>query len=185
MVITTAKPTSLESFLELPETKPASELINGQITQKPMPQGEYSRLQVKLSTNINHAIETPKIAYAFSALRCTFGGISIVPDISVFRWNRIPQRESGRIVNRFQIQPDWAIEILSSDQRQNKVLANLLHYIEHGTELVWLLEPEDENILVVFSDRSIQIFEGTQTLPVLNGVDLRLTSEQIFELLRF
>jgi Uma2 family endonuclease len=44
MVIAAAKLHSLETFLELPETKPASEFINGQITQKVMPQGENSRL---------------------------------------------------------------------------------------------------------------------------------------------
>lgn len=43
MVITAATPHSLEAFLELPETKPASEFINGQIIQKVMPQGEHSR----------------------------------------------------------------------------------------------------------------------------------------------
>ena len=43
MVITAAKPHSLETFLELPETKPASEFINDKISQKPMPQGKHSR----------------------------------------------------------------------------------------------------------------------------------------------
>ena len=39
MVLTnpTAK-ISLDEFLQLPETKPASEYINGQVYQKPMPQ---------------------------------------------------------------------------------------------------------------------------------------------------
>ena len=149
-----------------------------------MPQGEHSRLQVKLVTNINQLTEIQQIAYAFSELRCTFGGASIVPDVSVFRWARIPRNVSSRIVNRFEICPDWAIEILSPDQRQNKVLANLLHCIENGTELGWLLNPEDENILVV-SDRRIQIFKGADTLPVLNGINLELTSEQIFSWLNF
>jgi len=185
MVITTAKPTSLESFLDLPETKPAAEFINGKITQKTMPQGEHSRLQVKLCTDINQVTETPKIAYAFSELRCSFGGASIVPDISVFRWERIPRNPSGRIANRFELHPDWAIEILSPDQRQNKVVANLLHCIEYGTELGWLLDPKDENILVIFGDRRIQIFEGSQSLPVLGGIDLNLTPAQIFEWLSF
>ena len=36
---------SLDEFLKLPETKPASEFINGKIKQKPMPQGEHSRIQ--------------------------------------------------------------------------------------------------------------------------------------------
>ncbi|MBC7971575.1 MAG: Uma2 family endonuclease, partial [Verrucomicrobia bacterium] len=37
MTIATQKPTTLEEFLKLPETKPASEYINGSIIQKPMP----------------------------------------------------------------------------------------------------------------------------------------------------
>ena len=96
MVVATTKPTSLESFLSLPETKPACEFLNGQVIQKPMPQGKHSRLQIKLSTSINQVAEIPKIAYAFSELRCTFGGASIVPDISVFRWERIPLDKSGK-----------------------------------------------------------------------------------------
>ena len=185
MVSTTTKPASLESFLSLSETKPACEFLDGQIIQKPMPQGKHSRLQIKLSTNINQVVEIPKIAYAFSELRCTFGGASIVPDIAVFRWERIPRDKSGQVSNRFQTYPDWAIEILSPDQRQNKVLANLLHCVDHGTELGWLLDPKDQNILVISGDRRIQIFQGIDQLPVLNGINLELTAEQIFGWLKF
>ncbi len=39
---------SLEEFLQLPETKPASEYIDGQIVQKPMPKSRHSRLQGRL-----------------------------------------------------------------------------------------------------------------------------------------
>ena len=39
----TSVPT-LEEFLQLPETKPASEYIDGKIYQKPMPQGKHSTL---------------------------------------------------------------------------------------------------------------------------------------------
>ena len=35
---------SFEEFLALPETKPASEYINGNIYQKPMPQAQHSCL---------------------------------------------------------------------------------------------------------------------------------------------
>jgi Uma2 family endonuclease len=76
---------SLEAFLELPETKPASEFMHGEIIQKPMPQGEHSRLQAKFCTTIDEVAEAPKIAYTFPELRCTFGGASIVPDVAVFR----------------------------------------------------------------------------------------------------
>lgn len=185
MILTTAKPTGLEVFLNLPETTPASEFLNGQITQKPMPQGKHSRLQVKLCTAINQVAETPKLAYAFPELRCTFGGASIVPDIAIFRWQRIPRNDSGRVENRFTLHPDWAIEILSPEQRHNKVLANLVHCIDHGTELGWLLDTEDETLLVIFPDRPLKIFQGAQTVPVLEGIDLALTVKEIFEWLNF
>jgi Uma2 family endonuclease len=57
--MTTAAPRSitLEEFLEFPETKPASEYIDGEIIQKPMPKGRHSRLQVKLCTDINQVAE--------------------------------------------------------------------------------------------------------------------------------
>ncbi|WP_156815418.1 hypothetical protein [Pseudanabaena sp. PCC 6802] len=48
-----------------------------------------------------------------------------------------------------------------------------------------MLDPEDRNILVVFGDRRIQIFQGSDRIPVLNGLELELTSEQIFNWLSF
>lgn len=176
-----AKPKlTLDEFLKLPETKPASELINGEIIQKPMPQGEHSLLQTSLCEVINKVAKSKKIAHAFPELRCTFGGSSIVPDVSVFRWARIPLTSSGRIANRFEIYLDWAIEILSPDQRQTKVLSNLLHCSRNGTELGWLIYPEDESILAVFPGQQVEIYTGASQLPILNGIELKLTVEEVF-----
>jgi len=40
---------TLEEFLKLPETKPASEYINGAIEQKKMPKGKHDDKQLKVS----------------------------------------------------------------------------------------------------------------------------------------
>lgn len=90
----------LEEFLKLLETKSASKSIAGEITLKSMPQGEYSLIQVELCEAINQAAKPGKIAYALPKLRCTFPGRSIVPDLSVFPWERI-HRHDGKIANRF------------------------------------------------------------------------------------
>jgi Uma2 family endonuclease len=58
-------------------------------------------------------------------LRCTFGGRSLVPDIAVFEWSRIPLNANGEIENRFEIVPDWTIEILSPDQNPTRVINNI------------------------------------------------------------
>jgi Uma2 family endonuclease len=177
---TITQPLTLEEFLKLPETKPASEFINGEIFQKPIPQGEHSRLQFKLCAVVNEVAEPQKIAIAFPELRCTFGGDAVVPDVVVFRWERIPVRPSGRIANCFEIHPDWSIEILSPDQSQTKVLGKLLHCSQHGTELGWLIDPEEESILVVFPEQRVQLLRGTAPLPILSEIELELTVEQVF-----
>lgn len=103
---TTTKLITLSELLKLPETKPSSEFINSQIHQKPMPQGKHSTLQIRLADTINQAGFPQQLAYAFPKLRCTFGGRSIVPDIAVFKWDRIPFDTDGEVANTFELFPD-------------------------------------------------------------------------------
>ena len=109
MVQTPTKPLTLTEFLQIPETKPASEFIDGDIIQKPMPQGKHSTLQLDLGSSVNQVLKNKRIARAYSELRCTFGGRSIVPDISVFVWEHIPRDRDGKVSNLFEIAPDWTI----------------------------------------------------------------------------
>ena len=175
---------TLEAFLRRPETKPASEYINGCITQKPMPKGRHSRLQGKLCTTINQVAEAAKLAYAFPELRCTFGGRSIIPDIAVFRWERIPFTPNGDVPDNFELAPDWTIEILSPDQSPNKVLGNILHCIEHGAHLGWFVDPDDLSILLLRPDQQPALYQNDQMLPVLAELDMNLTAYQLFSWLK-
>jgi len=184
MTIALAPTLSLEEFLKLPETKPASEFVEGRIDQKPMPQGKHSRLQFKLCETVNQVAEAPKIALAFPELRCTFGNRSIIPDISVFSWERIPLDANREIENVFKIPPDWVIEILSPDQNATKVISNLLHCLNHGTKLGWFVDPGDRIILVFLPGQQPIELTGSQILPILQSVALDLTAEQVFGWLR-
>ncbi len=175
---------TLAEFLALPETKPASEFIAGSIDQKPMPQGQHSRLQLKLCNLINDVAEATAIAMALPELRCTFGDRSIVPDIAVFRWERIPFEPSGDIGNAFQIAPDWTIEILSPDQKDTKVIRNILYCLNSGTSLGWLIYPDDRIILAFPANKSPIELSGSDRLPVLSELDLNITVDDVFGLLR-
>jgi len=179
MVQARSKPLTLTAFLKLPETKPASEYVNGHIIQKPMPKGRHSRLQGKLCAAINQVAEAPKIAYAFP-VRCSFGGRSIVPDVAVFRWERIPFTPEGDVPDNFELPPDWTIEILSPDQRPNKVLGNVLHCLEHGSRLGWFIDPDDLSILYLLPQQQPVLCQTDQLLPVLPDLELALTADQVF-----
>jgi len=183
MVQSPIKVMTLAEFLLLPETKPANEFIDGKIIQKPMPQGKHSLIQSELTANINGAFKPQRLVRAFSELRCSFGGRSTVPDVAVFDSDRIPRDENGDIANMFAIAPDWAIEILSPDQSQTKVTKNILHCLQHGTQMGWLIDPAERSVLVYSAERSIQIFDAeNDVLPVPEFVkDFHLTLGDLFK----
>jgi Uma2 family endonuclease len=182
MVQTSIKPISLEAFLKLPETKPASEFVDGQIIQKPMPQGKHSTIQSDLSSAINLDLKPQRIARAYTELRCTFGDRSTIPDLAVFSWERIPRDNNGKVANVFAIAPNWTIEILSPDQSQTKVVRNILHCLSNGTQMGWLIDPEEELVFVYLADRTISVFEEKDDLlPVPEfATSFQLTVGQIF-----
>lgn len=186
MVQIPEKTITLEEFLKLPETKPASEYIDGQVIQKPMPQGKHSKLQGKLVTAINQVVEDQKIALAFPELRCTFGGRSLIPDIAVFAWNRIPVDDNGDIANVFPICPNWTIEILSPDQSPTKVTGNILHCLNNGCQIGWLIDPDEQSILIYPVGQQPQLLqEEKDILPVPGLVaDLHLTVNDVFSWLK-
>ena len=182
MMTTSSKPITLEEFLALPETKPASEYIDGKIIQKPMPKGKHSTIQGELIIALNSALKPQKIARAFSKLRCTFGERSTVPDVSVFTWDRIPRDANGEIANLFQTAPDWTIEILSPEQSQTRVTRNILYCLDNGTQLGWLIDPREQSVIVYFPQRKIAFFEtATDVLPVPDfAAAFKLTLGKLF-----
>ncbi len=185
MVQTPTRIMTLEVFLQQPETKPASEYIDGQIVQKPMPQGEHSTLQRDLTRDIDDALSSSKVAHAYPELRCTFGGRSVVPDISVFRWERIPREPNGRVSNRFELYPDWVIEILSPGQSPTKVMRNILHCLGHGTEMGWMIDAEESCVFVYQPNQTPQFFDEPQMVfpvPVFAGM-VEITVKHLFDYL--
>lgn len=181
----TAPRLTLAEFLAMPETKPASEFIDGEIIQKPMPKGKHSRLQGSLTTAINQASEGDRIALAFPELRCTFGTRAIVPDVAVFTWGRIPFTADDDVPDDFELAPDWTIEILSPDQSPIRVIDNILYALRGGSRLGWLISPEDRSVMTFLPGQQSEILKGDVPLPILADVPMELTVNGLFSWLSF
>ena len=167
MVQTPIRTVGLQEFLQQPETKPASEYIDGQIIQKPMPKTAHSVIQGDLTTAINAAIKNPRIGRALPELRCTFDDRSIVPDITVLPYEKIPRDKNGKVTDELLSAPDWMIEILSQKQSQTKVVKKIMHALAHGTQMGWLIDPEEECVIVYTPDMRAILYEDAETqLPV-------------------
>jgi Uma2 family endonuclease len=176
---------TLDEFIKLPETKPYCEYINGKIYQKPMPQGKHSTIQIELASAINQVIKSAKIGRSFTELRCTFGGRSIVPDISVYTLENIPRDNNGKIANYFLSAPNWVIEILSPDQNQTKVIKNILHCLKYGSQIGWLIDPEEETVFVYIPKQEIAVFDNpNDLLPIPDFIpNFQLSLGELFDCL--
>ncbi|CCQ59192.1 MULTISPECIES: Uma2 family endonuclease [Crocosphaera] len=175
---------TLETFLKQPESKPAKEYIDGDIIEKHISKARHSRLQAKLIYHINEVAEKSKLAYAFPELRCTFGGRSTIPDIAVLYWENIEVDEKVEPKDNILIAPNWTIEILSPEQSSNRVTNNILHCLKYGCQLGWLLDPDDRSILVFQPEKQPEFCHRNDSLLILDGIDLTLTVEQVFDWLK-
>ena len=185
MVQSPAQLITLAEFLRLPETKPTSEFFEGQIRQKPIPSGKHSSIQTELAALINQTLRKQRLGRAFTELRCSFGGRSIVPDIAVFEWSQIVRDANGEVADRFEVAPSWAIEILSPQQSQTQVTKKLLFCLAQGSSLGWLVDPGEQTVLVYGGGGRVQVLDqGSQGLPVPEfAAGLGVTVADLFGLL--
>jgi Uma2 family endonuclease len=176
---------TLEEFLRLPEDKPALEFAEGVVTQKVSPKTKHSRLQLTLAQTLDVAGVPNKLAMAFTELRATFAGRSVVPDVSVFRWSRIPRTPEGTFQDDVLTPPDVAVEITSPEQSANALVRRCLWYVSNGVEIAVLIDPEDETVLVFRRDAVPLPVAGDEAIDLREVLpDLRLTAQELFAALR-
>jgi Uma2 family endonuclease len=173
----------LEEFLAQPEKKPALEFEpDGTVTQKVSPQGQHSTLQWSALELFNRLGRPRKLWMAFPELRVTFGGASYVPDVAVFRWDRIPVTPDGKVADDFFDPPDIVVEIASPGQRMAALVRRCAWYVENGVRAAVLLQPADSSVRLFRPDREIQVLRGTDSLDVSDVLPgLHLTGDELFE----
>ena len=177
---------TLERFLELPEEKPALEYEpDGTVTQKMSPKGKHSAMQKALIQLIERYGGRRRLAMALPELRTIFGGAAYVPDVAVYRWERIPRDASGEIANDFYDPPDVAFEVVSPEQRVTSLVRKCVWYVNNGVKVAVIVDPEDRSVLVLRKDNAPSICGGDDPIDltdVLPGFEL--TARQLFRRLR-
>jgi Uma2 family endonuclease len=168
---------TLARFLELPETKPALEFIDGKVIPKMSPKRRHSMIQIKLGARLDRFLEQNPLGVVFTELRCTYGGDSFVPDLCFIASGRTPRDESGNFVEDITFAPDLAIEILSESQTIAKLTAKFELALNQGLRLGWLIDPARKTVRVFRPGREMFILEvGARLLgeDVLPGFDISL-----------
>ena len=172
---------ALDEFLKLPDEKPALEFEEGMVTQKVSPKGQHSWLQAALCELLNGFASKPRLGRAFPELRTTFGGRSYVPDVALYRWERVPRYARGRVANDFREPPDLVVEIVSPEQSTNSLVRRCLWFVANGVRVALLVDPADDSILVFRPNTVPAGHSGADPIDLGDVVTgLALIPEQVF-----
>lgn len=101
------------------------------------------------------------------------------PDVAFVKHERIPN-PIPRGYARFA--PDLAVEVLSPDDRPGEVLAKVADWLQAGTRLVWVVDPDRRNARVYRADGTESLLSETDALDgedVLPGFSCPLS--QVFD----
>jgi len=97
----------------------------------------------------------------------------LAPDLAFVRRERIPA--SGLPASFWRGAPDFAVEVLSLDDRQAEVAAKVREYLSHGVTLVWVIDPSARTVTVHRPAAPPEMLTGDRVLDggnVLAGFEI-------------
>jgi Uma2 family endonuclease len=98
------------------------------------------------------------------------------PDLSFVAAGRLPDEREP--VGFPALAPDLAVEVLSPDDRRGDVLEKVGEYLDHGTRLVWVIDPEKRTAAAYRSLTDVRVLRETDALvgeDVLPGFECLLS----------
>jgi Uma2 family endonuclease len=157
---------TLEEFLALPEEKPALELIDGEVIQKPMPKIKHALAILMLSRRL---IQHPATSagWPFSELGQSFPDTlranHRIPDLMYFR-------SALDLSKPYPTEPaDLAVEVRSPGQTVASLQQRLAFLRERGVRCTLLIDPEAEMVYV--HDAGREWVAGRDDTVVMDGLD--------------
>lgn len=169
---------TLDQFLALPEMKPYREFVRGEVFEKPMPAYDHSDLVLELAGLLRDYLRAHPEGRLATGLRHIDRTESRVylPDLSLSSAAARPPRGSTAPV---EAAPDFAIEVLSPEDRASRVLDKADFSMRAGTRLLWLVDPEGESITVYRPGQQPLLHRAPEVIdarPVLSGFQLDIAA---------
>ncbi len=170
--------------ITVPDTKPASEWVNGRALQKLSPREEHARAQLRFGAALLFWAETAGAGRVGSEweFRVTPPGEAtrpLVPDVAFLSFDRLGH-DQGEQAQIPYLAPDVAIEIVSPGDRRADIEDKIRVYLAAGARLVVLVDPV-RHAFEAHDVRGVQSFSRNETFThdALPGFTIRVAS--VFE----
>lgn len=161
-----------EEILVLDLPNKSTELVRGHLVVREPPGTHHGQVSARLTYLISHHAYQHDLGVVFgqdTGFHITSNPDSVrAPDLAFLRRERavhLPNRGYARLA------PDLAVEIISPGDRPGELLAKIGDWLDAGTSLVWVIDPERREGRVHRADGSVAIipsdgaFDGEAVLP--------------------
>jgi len=141
---------TIAEWLAQPEAS-RSELINGDLSQKALPDYEHGAAQFGLSDLLRPQFHRkgggghPGGWWIVGEVDIQLGTEGFRPDLSGWKRQRVPVAPSGRPIT---VCPDWICETLSRSNASNDTIVKMWHYHRAAVPHYWILDPDTKSLAV-------------------------------------
>jgi Uma2 family endonuclease len=180
-VATTTTRLTIDDFEQLPSgMAEGHELVDGELIDVSGNTPLHNIIRDLLIALLLPFVHERRLGTVIGEQEYDFNGNAHGPDISFFGLEKQPLLQLDKRVQRFV--PDLAIEIVSANDTFQSLMRKKERYRSCGTKEVWIISPEDCEVLV-YSDRGNRILNKDAELstPLIPGFQIAV--KRLFETL--
>ncbi len=160
------KKMTLEEVKRLNPDEQPGELVRGVFVPMSRPTVQHGRLMARIARLLGNFVEARRLGevivgdsgFVLDKEEQTLRG----PDVAFISKDRIPPE--GLPDDWWEGAPDLAVEIVSRTQTAHDLARKALEYLQAGTKMVWVVDPESKTVAVYTPPNHIQILREDETL---------------------
>lgn len=182
---TSQRITTAKELYELPADGYRYELVSGNLHMTSPAGGRHGRLANRISMLLNQHVDANHLGVVFAAetgfLIQTDPDTVFAPDVAFVSLARF--KSVANEVQYLPLAPELAIEVLSPSDRFSRVVSKAFAWLDAGTKLVLVIDPDSETIHAYRSRKQIEVFERSEPIDCTNAVsNWTLVVDDVFRL---
>ena len=176
---TTEKLVTAEELRRMPEPADGTryELIDGELITMTPAGGRHGQTTLAVGTILRTHVKQKGVGLIVSndtgVLTEKDPDTVLAPDLAYWTRQRLPEMPEGFV----EVPPDLAVEVVSPSDSQSYVHRKVLHYLDHGVALVWVVDPKTRTVTVYRSRRDVCILGEAEQIAggdILPGFSCRV-----------
>jgi Uma2 family endonuclease len=176
---TTDKLVTAEELWRMPEPLDGCrcELWQGELIQMTPAGGRHGQTTLAVGTILRTFVKGRRLGQVVSNDTGIFTekdpDTVLAPDLAYWSPQRLPELPEGFV----EVPPDLVVEVISPGDSQSYVHRKVLHYLDHGVALVWVIDPKTRTVTQYRSRRDVCILAEAEEITggdVLPGFSCRV-----------